>query len=119
MTKGWFGVDLDGTLAHSDGWPNGPTHVGEPVPEMLQKVKGWLAEGREVRILTARVSRHDQEVAEVEKQEAMIQKWCLKHLGVELKITNQKDQSMARLYDDRAVAVERNSGRVLGFFEDS
>lgn len=53
--KGWIGVDLDGTLAHYDEW-RGVSHVGEPVPLMLERVRRWLGEGREVRILTARVS---------------------------------------------------------------
>lgn len=52
--KGWIGVDLDGTLAVYNGWV-APTHIGEPVVPMLERVKAWLAEGREVRIMTARV----------------------------------------------------------------
>ena len=52
---GWIGVDLDGTLARYDGW-KGPEHIGEPLMPMVERVKAWLAEGREVRIMTARVS---------------------------------------------------------------
>lgn len=52
--SGWIGVDLDGTLAMYDGF-KGPEHIGDPVPKMLERVKKWLAEGREVRIFTARV----------------------------------------------------------------
>lgn len=51
--KGWIGVDLDGTLAHYDGW-KGPEHIGAPIPAMVERVKAWLAEGKEVRISTAR-----------------------------------------------------------------
>jgi hypothetical protein len=29
-TGGWIGVDLDGTLAHYDGW-KGIDHIGEPI----------------------------------------------------------------------------------------
>ena len=36
--KGWIGVDLDGTLAMYDGWV-GVSHIGEPVPAMLQRVR--------------------------------------------------------------------------------
>ena len=50
--KGWIGVDLDGTLAFYQGWNEGK--IGDPVPVMLARVKGWLAEGVEVRIVTAR-----------------------------------------------------------------
>lgn len=48
--RGWIGVDLDGTLAHYDGW-KGETHIGKPIPLMLARVKRWLAEGKEVRIV--------------------------------------------------------------------
>ena len=46
---GWIGVDLDGTLSTHDGWGDGS--IGEPVPAMVQRVREWLAEGREVRML--------------------------------------------------------------------
>ena len=52
--SGWIGVDLDGTLAEYGGW-KGPDHIGPPVPKMLERVKSWIAEGRDVRIFTARV----------------------------------------------------------------
>ena len=39
--SGWIGVDLDGTLAHYDGW-KGIEHVGPPIPAMLARVKYWL-----------------------------------------------------------------------------
>lgn len=55
---GWIGVDLDGTLAHYDGW-KGADHIGAPVPAMVERVKAWLANGREVRIFTARISPMD------------------------------------------------------------
>ncbi len=51
--SGWIGVDLDGTLAHYDGWA-GPESIGEPIPLMMARVREWLALGREVRIFTAR-----------------------------------------------------------------
>jgi len=34
----WIGVDLDGTLAHYDGW-KGPTHIGAPIHKMVQRVR--------------------------------------------------------------------------------
>ena len=51
----WIGVDLDGTLARYEQY-EGPMSIGEPIPEMVDRVKAWLAAGREVRIFTARVS---------------------------------------------------------------
>ena len=51
---GWIGVDLDGTLAEYDKWVS-PTHIGKPILRMVKRVQKWLAEGRQVKIMTARV----------------------------------------------------------------
>lgn len=48
--RGWIGVDLDGTLAHYDGW-KGVEHVGHPVPLMLARVQRWIESGYAVKIL--------------------------------------------------------------------
>jgi hypothetical protein len=55
MQHGWIGVDLDGTLAFHGEWL-GHTYIGKPVPLMLDRVKQWLSQGTEVRIVTARVA---------------------------------------------------------------
>lgn len=109
--NGWIGVDLDGTLAHYDVW-RGPTHIGEPVPEMRERVVRWLSVGTDVRIFTARVSiREGEELARVR---VAIEAWCLKYLGVVLPITCTKDYGMIELWDDRVVQVEENTGRMYG-----
>lgn len=107
--SGWIGVDLDGTLARYDGW-RGIDHIGEPIPLMVERVKRWLAEGREVRIFTARVA-----VPEPERRLArgFIVDWCRRHVGEVLPITNIKDLSMIELWDDRAVSVGLNTGMRL------
>ena len=51
---GWIGVDLDGTLAHYESG-QGVGYVGDPIPIMIDRVKRWLAAGKHVKILTARV----------------------------------------------------------------
>lgn len=106
--NGWIGVDLDGTLAHYDGW-QGETHIGPPIPLMLARVKQWLLLHVDVRIVTARVSCRDpEELAAVTKA---INVWCLEHVGEILPLTCEKDYSMVVLWDDRCVQVERNTGR--------
>ena len=106
--RGWIGVDLDGTLAHYDSWVS-ETHIGAPVPLMVERVQRWLAEDREVKIFTARVSGPNPAVVI-----AAIEAWCLEHLGEVVPVTNVKDYAMAELWDDRAVQVEENTGRILG-----
>lgn len=105
----WIGVDLDGTLARYDGWL-GIEHVGEPVPEMLERVKAWLAEGKDVRIFTARVSREFPDAALAAMH---VMDWTEKHLGVRLPVTCEKDFDMVQIWDDRAVTVEFNTGACL------
>lgn len=103
---GWIGVDFDGTLAvypnEEDDWPT----PGKPVPLMLQRVKNWLAQGIEVRILTARVS----EGGKYSPHRLLIDEWCVEHLGRRLTVTCSKDFDMIEAWDDRAVQVVPNTG---------
>lgn len=105
-TSGWVGVDLDGTLAQYGKWNGGL--IGEPIAPMVARVKSMLDRRIDVRIFTARVSDGDPKTVE------SIQLWCAQHIGRALPVTNVKDYAMVALYDDRAVAVEKNTGRVLG-----
>jgi hypothetical protein len=114
MSKGWIGVDLDGTLAKYDGW-QGVDHIGDPVPLMVSRVKQWLKERHEVRIFTARVSGFERDQEQLERAHNVISDWCLKHIGYVLPITNEKDLNMIELYDDRAVQVEANTGLIVGY----
>lgn len=102
--SGWIGVDLDGTLAEYHGWSS-LEDIGNPIPRMQERVKQWLAEGKEVRIFTAR--------ANVPSNILYIEEWCTKHLGQTLKVTATKDLDMMVLYDDRAIQVIRNTGELL------
>lgn len=113
---GWVGVDLDGVLAHYDGW-KGADHIGEPIPAMVGRVKGWLAEGKTVKIMTARV-HPNQEAKTLETVRYWIEHWCLNHVGQKLEITHEKDYGMVELWDDRAVQVIPNTGRTVGELAD-
>lgn len=80
---------------------------------MVNRVKKWLREGRDVRIMTARVSKsHSAEEREMARR--AIQQWCRKYLGKVLPVTNEKDGAMEVLYDDRARQVQLNTGRLIG-----
>lgn len=124
--NGWIGVDLDGTLAEYHGW-KGPEHIGAPIPAMVERVRSWLAEGRDVRIFTARVdgggvaismgNPEGNKVRDVVAVKRHIQAWCLEHVGCVLPITNVKDYGMIELWDDRVVQVIPNTGqRADGLF---
>lgn len=106
--EGWIGFDLDGCIAKYDHW-EGIEHIGDPIPSMILKIKGWLDKGYEVRIVTARVNPN-QDRGSVDTARYWIEKWCLAHIGVELPVTYGKDYSMIFLYDDRAKQVRPNCG---------
>lgn len=111
-TRGWIGVDLDGTLAVDSGEPFQPGHIGSPVPVMMARVQRWLAHGRDVRIFTARVSHDGSNQRQFEAQQARhaIEQWCHHHFGRVLPVTCSKDYMMEELWDDRAVQVLKNTG---------
>lgn len=112
----WIGFDLDGTLAKYDGW-KGIEHIGEPVDTMVIIAKMLHRIGKKIKVLTARVApRDDGEGGD--KAKKYVEAWCKKNLGFVPEITYEKDASMAALFDDRAVAVEQNTGKVLGGWPD-
>ena len=102
--KRWIGVDLDGTLAHYDGW-HGSDHIGAPIPRMMSRVNTWLQKGWTVKIMTARA-------ADPMSVEA-IKEWMREYGLPQLEITDRKDYHMIALFDDRAVAVAPNIGTCL------
>jgi hypothetical protein len=109
---GWIGFDLDGTLAYHKGY-KGRLHIGEPIPEMIQLVRHLLEKGAEVRIVTARVAPPWWvDDVHVELVHVAIKDWCRKHLGQEVPITCCKDKDMFVLVDDRAIQVQKNTGRM-------
>lgn len=112
--SGWIGVDLDGTLAEYHGW-SGENHIGDPIPAMVERVRLWLRQGRDVRIFTARVTELplnlDGTPHDLAATRASIEQWCLQHLGRILPITNVKDFGLIELWDDRAIQVIANTGR--------
>lgn len=102
--KPWYGFDLDGTLAHWDGW-KGIEHIGEPIERMVQRLKDHLAKGDDCRIVTAR--------AKDLKAIPFIQAFLTKINVPPLIITNEKDNKMECLYDDRTKQVQPNTGILI------
>lgn len=129
--KGWIAVDLDGTLAdYTNGW-QGADIIGDPVPEMFDRVRRWMDEGREIRIFTARIwpiTEVIEEHTDLEQihnwyggaaDQAMVSiagilDWSRSHFGCVFPITCVKDLRMVELYDDRCVQVVANTGRLVG-----
>jgi hypothetical protein len=108
MNKAWIGVDLDGTLAEIEKIDclEDLRTIGRPIPKMVNRINGWLAEGRTVKVFTAR--------AAYPEYTHYIYEWLSAHGLGNLEVTNKKDMFMVELWDDRCVQVEKNSGRVIG-----
>jgi hypothetical protein len=103
-------VDLDGTLAKDDGW-QGISHIGDPVPAMLARVKEWIGRGKNVVIFTARAN----DKAAI----PYIEEW-LKANGIGgLKITNVKTGDIDEIWDNIAVRVEKNTGQRIAKLMDN
>lgn len=104
MSDSWYAIDLDGTLAHFDEW-KGVENIGEPIAPMVERVKKFIEEGKDVRIFTARASLPN-------KLEAIqhIDKWCKTHIGQTLPVTCVKKFGLVELWDDRAIQVIPNTG---------
>lgn len=107
----WIGFDLDGTLAEYHGW-RGIMHIGKPIQRIVDLAKRLHSDGKEIRIVTARVAPGEDPVMTILAR-AIIASWCRENLGFVPPITHEKDALMETLYDDRVHAVEQNTGRVL------
>lgn len=116
----WTGIDLDGVLAYWSGKPEDVLTIGPPIPSVLALVKRYLAEGRKVRILTARVAAcgtrsavavDDQAFADA--QRVMVESWCQRFIGQVLPITATKDWQMDQFLDDHCVEMIANTGMSL------
>ncbi len=109
MHNGWIGVDFDGTLTKTMEWGDWgeDIRIGDDIEPMIERVKQWRAEGRDVRILTARVARGWDDRGE---QWLAISHWSHRVFGEVLHITSEKDPEMIALWDDRCVQVVRNTG---------
>lgn len=96
----WMGIDFDRTLSQES--PRTPYDVGEPIQAMVDKVKGFIRDGIEVRIVTARVAP-TKDGRDMQRVVQVIQDWCEKHIGHRLPVTAIKGHGLIKLYDDKAV----------------
>ena len=101
-------LDLDGTLAHYDGW-QGVEHIGAPITEMMTKVYQWLDEGHDITIFTARVSVE----SEAEEAARHIIQWLADNNLPPFPITCIKHKHFELFVDDRAKGVLKNCGVFL------
>lgn len=141
--EGWYGFDLDGTLAVYDKW-KGIENIGDPIVPMVKLVKKMHDEGKRVKILTARVSprsnpetkpnpygddyrkdfsENDLSLKTIKRcpwltkaewtAADFVRDWCDDNLDFVPEITHEKDHLMLELYDDRVKQVVPNEGLIV------
>lgn len=98
-------VDLDGTLAHYDGW-KGIEHIGPVVPEVANAIERAQKEGADVWIFTARVS----DPVDAEEAGKYIEEWLKANNFQYEGITAIKHKFFTEFWDDRAIQVIKNEG---------
>lgn len=113
MHEKWYGFDIDGTIADNSAHTFGMGKIGKPVKPMCDLMKKLHAEGRRVKIFTARLSDVGSDPSSQQAVKEHIWKWCDENLGFRPEITDRKDYKMECLYDDRAKQVVRNTGECL------
>lgn len=101
--------DLDGTLAERVK-DYKPDEVGAPIPRMVQKVRELLSSGKKVIIFTASVGSSNEEYNKARR--TAIEKFCKDNFGQVLPVTNVKSHDITRFWDDRAIPVVRNKGKI-------
>jgi hypothetical protein len=112
-------VDLDGTLA--DDTVISMTDyrhdvIGKPIQLTVDRIKAWLASGRQVVIFTARV--HPKHGATgVALAEKAINEWCMNVFGRTFEVTSMKDPMFSEIWDDKAVKVVHNAGTISAQFD--
>lgn len=103
--NGWIGVVFDGALAKYEKW-DGKLGLGDPVWEMVERVKQWIEAGKDVRIVTGRVA----EPSGLKDVMDAIEGWCSEHLGKVLTVTCTIDSDMAELWGADLIQVVKNVG---------
>lgn len=108
--ESWVGFDLDRTMAKRVKGDDHKT-IGEPIYRMIDLAKTYIAQGKKVKIFTARVASDEPE--EVQFQVELINKFSREHFGKELEITCIKDRYCIRIFDDIARQVIPNTGHIV------
>lgn len=112
----YFWCDLNGTLVfHEKGTPvfdaEGRFIIGKPVNRMVRRIRRMLSEGMKIKIMSGSVGLGGNKA---ETAERTIKDWCKEHLGRELEVTATITPRCLGIFNDKAIPIVRNTGRVRG-----
>lgn len=88
-----------------------------PMPKLEEITTGFQLSAipnEKVDTIQAEIDDYHRRMEDASKAKEAIQNWCMTTLGRILPITCVKDYGMVRLYDDRCVQIEENTGRIVG-----
>ena len=100
-------VDFDGTLMDQPSSFD-PKTVGLPIWRMVNRVRDMLSSGKKVCIFSASVTPGSKK--ESKKRVKLINEFCIRYFGRELPIANVKSSNMVRIWDNKAIHVQKNTG---------
>jgi hypothetical protein len=105
-------TDFHQTLAQYDHETQHPEDFDNmaPVEKMVNRVKTWLANGEKVTIFSAAANPTNDWDGRIARG---MGDWSEKHIGVRLPVTGIKEESFDDMWDDKAVALEPNTGKRL------
>lgn len=102
-------IDFDGTTAtQKDGYQR---EIGEPIMPMIDRINKWIKQGHNITIFTARAENMNI------SEKLDIEMFCVKYFGRVLPITAIKHHECDLYIDDKAIRVERNTGKLLNNIE--
>lgn len=102
-------IDFDGTIAtQKDGYQR---EIGEPIMPMIDRINKWIKQGHNITIFTARAENMNI------SEKLDIEMFCVKYFGRVLPITAIKHHECDLYIDDKAIRVERNTGKLLNNIE--
>jgi hypothetical protein len=107
----WYAFDLDGTIAEYHQW-EGELAIGKPIAPTVELMRKMVKEGCIVKIFTARLSFPNRDHDAIVNA---IQDWLEEQGLPRLEVTATKDWRFKEFYDDKAIAVEQNTGEMLSW----
>lgn len=117
----WYGFDFDRTLAYhgpqdkdiKKGYNLG---TGAPIELIVMRLKQYIAAGKNCKIFTARVAPHpDVENFNMADRAEQLRDWCEAQGLPRLDVVCIKDAYMEEIWDDKAVSIEPNTGRIFSW----
>ena len=102
-TKRWLGIELEDCLAGLSVWPVGEISISDPDPGALAMVRGWLATGCTVKVVTELANAGPDALIS-------LQQWLWRFKIPRCEIVAGPDADMAELWSRRDGSISITQG---------